>query len=100
MVAGALIIYAPWHLIESNRFEKLIQKSYFSTFDQGEFGDRSWSSIVWRFDLRYLVFLNTFCVYGFLVMLIAGFKGLLDLNKNYYRASLTKPNLLFPIHCQ
>lgn len=81
MVAGALIIYSPWHLIESNRFEELIQKSYFSTFDQGEFGDRSWSSIVWRFDLRYLVFLNTFLRLWFPVMLIAGFKGLLELNK-------------------
>ena len=82
MVAGALIIYAPWHLVESNRFEELIQKSYFSTFDQGEFGDRSWSSIVWRFDLRYLVFLNTFLRWWFPVMLIAGLKELLDLNKN------------------
>lgn len=82
MVAGALIIYAPWHLIESNRFEELIQKSYFSTFDQGEFGDRSWSSVVWRFDLRYLVFLNTFLRWWFPVMLIAGFMAALSLNKS------------------
>lgn len=82
MLAGALIVYAPWHLIESNRFEELIQKSYFSAFDQGEFGDRSWSSIVWRFDLRYLVFLNTFLRWWFPVMLIAGFMAILNLNKS------------------
>ncbi|GEM_PF-4841373 len=82
MAAGALIIYAPWHLIEANRFEELIQKSYFATFDQGEFGDRSWSSIMWRFDLRYLVFLNTFLRWWFPVMLIAGLIELLNLNKN------------------
>ncbi|MBI2309603.1 glycosyltransferase family 39 protein [Candidatus Collierbacteria bacterium] len=82
MAAGALIVYAPWHLIEANRFEELIQKSYFATFDQGEFGDWSWSSIAWRFDLRYLVFLNTFLRWWFPIMLIAGLKELLDLNKD------------------
>ena len=82
MLSGALIIYAPWHLIESNRFEELIQKSYFATFDQGEFGDKSWSSIVWRFDLRYLVFLNTFLRWWFPVMILAGLSELLTLNKN------------------
>jgi len=71
MAAGALIVYAPWHLIESNRFEELIEKSYFSTFDQGEFGGWNWMSIAWRFDLRYLVFLWTFLRWWFPILLIA-----------------------------
>lgn len=98
MVAGALIVYAPWHLIESSRFEELIQKSYFSTFDQGEFGDRSWSSIVWRFDLRYLVFLNTFLRWWFPIMLIAGLKAVSDLNKSLLAGKPTETKLFASRH--
>jgi hypothetical protein len=71
MVAGALIIYAPWHLVETNRFEELIAKSYFSTFDQGEFGGWNWMNIAWRFDLRYFVFLWTFLRWWFPIFLFA-----------------------------
>src|SRR3990167_7783542 len=71
MAAGTLIVYAPWHLIETNRFEELIAKSYFSTFAQGEFGGWNWMSIAWRFDLRYLVFLWTFLRWWFPILLSA-----------------------------
>lgn len=70
-VGMAAIVYAPWHLFEVNRFEDLIEKSYFASFDQGEFGDHNWTSIVWRFDLRYLAFLWTFLRWWFPVFLVS-----------------------------
>lgn len=70
-VGGALAVYAPWHLLELSRFEDLIDRSYFATFDQGEFGGGSWMDIAWRFDLRYLVFLWTFLRGWFPVLLAA-----------------------------
>lgn len=70
-LAAAISIYAPWHILEANRFDDLIEKSYFATFDQGEFGGWNWMSIVWRFDFRYLVFLWTSLRWWFPVLCVA-----------------------------
>lgn len=87
-VGVAVLVYIPWHLIELNRFEDLIEKSYFSSFDQGEFGDRSWMSIVWRFDFRYLVFLWTFLRWWFPVSLFSIIWMMVKLDES---ARLKKP---------
>lgn len=67
----ALLLYAPWHLLQITRFREIIQNSYFATLDQGEFGDWSWTSVAWRFDLRYLVFLWTFLRWWFPILLVS-----------------------------
>lgn len=76
----ATLFYAPWHILQISRFHDVIQRSYFSTLDQGEFGDWSWMSVVWRFDLRYLVFLWTFLRWWFPVLIIAFFYELFQLD--------------------
>lgn len=68
---ASLLVYAPWHFLELTRFERLIDNSYFATFDQGTFGSWNWMEIVDRFNLRYLVFLWTFLRWWFPVALVA-----------------------------
>ena len=70
-IFSAIVIYAPWHILEYTRFDHLINQSYFATFDQGEFGGVNWMDIAWRFDLRYLVFLWTFLRWWFPFLLIS-----------------------------
>lgn len=78
---SAFAVYSPWHLVELFRFRNTIDQSYFSLLDQGTFGSWDWADIVWRFDLRYLVFLWTFLRLWFPVFIIALFWRTLQLNK-------------------
>jgi hypothetical protein len=64
------LIYSPWHVLELTRFKRLIDASYFATFDQGTFGSWNWMEVVDRFSLRYLVFLWTFLRWWFPIAII------------------------------
>lgn len=91
---AAAAVYVPWHLLEFSRFEELIEKSYFATFDQGEFGGWSWMDIVWRFNLRYLVFLWTFLRMWFPILLISLWWQVMRLDKDIHRPDQAKAPLL------
>lgn len=84
---ATVLVYAPWHILELNRFEQLIDTSYFSMIDQGTFGKWDWMSIVWRFDLKYLVFLWTFLRWWFPVLLTSSLWALARIDHEVHHKS-------------
>ena len=89
----AALVYVPWYILEIGKFEQLINASYFATLDQGTFGPLDWMEIMWRFNLRYLVFLWTFLRWWFPVLLVGLVVKLKHLSRTLQARGKIKPQL-------